>query len=90
MREESSIKKMNENYKNSKKYYDLCKKFSSVKNLNNYLNGIITKNLKVEQSINKIKKVLKNEHLLKNDNDILMHNSNKSKSRQNIQYIRCF
>ena len=76
---EKKLKNINKEFENSKKYYDLCKKFSSVKNLNNYLNGIITKNLKVEQSINKIKKVLKNEHLLKNDNDILMHNSNKKR-----------
>ena len=68
LREESSIKKMNENYKNSKKYYDLCKKFSNLKNMENFLNNIILKNIKVEESINQIKNVLKEERTIKENN----------------------
>ena len=80
---EKKLKKINRVYKNSKKYYDLCKNFSSVKNIDNYLNKIIAKNIKVEQSINKIKNVLKNENILKNDNILLQSNPNKKKMMEN-------
>ena len=80
---EKKLKKINEVYKNSKKYYDLCKHFSSVKNIDNYLNKIIAKNIKVEQSINKIRNVLKNENLLKNNNKLLQSNPNKKKMMEN-------
>ena len=53
---------------NLKKYYNLCKKFSSIKHLDSYLNSIIIKNMKVEQSINEIKNVLNNEKRINNKN----------------------
>ena len=80
---EKKLKKINRVYENSKKYYDLCKNFSNVKNIDNYLNKIIAKNIKVEQSINKIKNVLKNENILKNDNKLLQSNTKKKKMMEN-------
>jgi len=63
---EKKLKIINKEYENSKKYYNLCKKFSSINNLDDFLNKIIMKNIKVEQSINKIKNVLKDDKIIKN------------------------
>ena len=70
---EKKLKIINKEYENSKKYYDLCKKFSSINNLDDFLNKIIMKNIKVEQSINKIKNVLKDDKIIKN----YIYNGNK-------------
>ena len=66
---EKKLKLTNIKYENLKKYYDLIKMFSSIKNLDNYLNIIIMKNIQVEQSINKIKNVLNDENSNYNGNN---------------------
>lgn len=73
-------------YESLKKYYDLCKKFSSIKNLDNYLNSIILKNMKVEQSINEIKSVLNDEKRI-NDKNINGMNNDINKKRIYDQYL---
>ena len=71
---------------NLRKYYNLCKKFSSIKNLDNYLNSIIIKNMKVEQSINEIKNVLNDEKRI-NDKNINGMNNDINKKRIFEQYL---
>ena len=61
LKRENDLKKVNKKYENSKKYYELFKNFKSIKNLDNFLNGIIMKNIEVEQSIKIIKQVLNEE-----------------------------
>ena len=61
LKKENDLKMINKKYENSKKYYELFKNFKSIKNLENFLNGIILKNIEVEQSIKIIKKVLNEE-----------------------------
>jgi hypothetical protein len=70
----------NDKYDNIKKYYILYQKFEGIKNLNEFLNKIIMKNIKVEQKINKIKEVLNFEQIIKgkekeNNNDNGINNS---------------
>ena len=85
---EKKLKIANKKYGSYKKYYNLCKKFSAVENLDNFLNSIIMKNIKVEQNINKIKKVLDEENKYNGNSDINKRkileqilNRNKDKSK---------
>ena len=80
---EKKLKLTNIKYDNLKKYYDLIKMFSSIKNLDNYLNIIIMKNIQVEQSINKIKNVLNDENNNYNGN-----NNNVNKKKFIEQFIK--
>ena len=74
---------------NLKKYYNLCKKFSSIKHLDSYLNSIIVKNMKVEQSINEIKNVLNNEKGINNKNININGMSNYINKKKILeQYIK--
>ena len=59
---EKKLKILNKKYKNIKECYDLIQRFSSIKNIDKYLNIIIMKNMKIEQSINKIRNVLNDEN----------------------------
>jgi len=79
-------------YENIEKYFILHLKFAGIKNLDEFLNNIIMENIKDDQKINKIKKVLNFEKVIKgkeqdNDNgiesnkiikNILKRNKNKS------------
>ena len=76
------IKKM----ENLRKYYNLCKKYSSIKHLDNYLNSIIIKNMKVEQSINEIKNVLNDERKI-NGKNINGMNDDINKKKIFEQYL---
>ena len=67
LREEKNLKIINKKYENSRKYYELFKNFENIKNLDNFLKGIILKNINVEKSFNKIKNVLKEEEKVIND-----------------------
>ena len=74
------------NLENIKKYYVLYHKFSGIKNMNNFINELIMRNIKVEQKIDKIKKVLNFEKAIKgkekeNEKD---DNINNSKIIKNI------
>ncbi len=95
---EKKLKIINKEYENSKKYYNLCKKFSSINNLDDFLNKIIMKNIKVEQSINKIKNVLKDDKIIKNyiyngnndvkNNKMMEQLLNRNKNNSNYDYER--
>ena len=63
--QEKKLEMYNHKYDNIKKYYILYQKFEGIKNLNEFLNNIIMKNIKVDQKINKIKSVLNFEKLIK-------------------------
>ena len=79
-------------YENIEKYFILHQKFAGIKNLDEFLKYIIMENIKDNQKINKIKKVLNFEKVIKgnekdNDNgidsskiikNILKRNKNKS------------
>ena len=84
--QEKKLEMENHRYDNIKKYYILYQKFEGIKNLNEFLNNIIMKNIKVDQKINKIKSVLNFEKLIKgkekeNDKD---NSINRSKIIKNI------
>ena len=92
--EDKHLKKANQKFADSKKYYNLFKKFVGIKNLEDFLNKIILKNIRVEQSFNKIKHVL-NENKKINDDDLNgMNDINKkqlieqllNKNRNNSNY----
>ena len=88
--QEKKLEMENHKYENIKKYFTLHQKFAGIKNLDEFLNNIIMENIKDEQNINKIKKVLNFEKVIKEkDNDngidssiiiksILKRNKNKS------------
>ena len=75
--EEKNLKKSNQKYESIKKYYNLCQRFVSIKNLEDFLNKIIVKNIRVEQSLNKIKHVLNENKKINNDDFNGMNNINK-------------
>ena len=80
LKEENDLKKVNKKYENSKKYYELFKNFKSIKNLENFIKGIILKNIEVEKSIKIIKNVLIEEEKTKTinaKNDNGMYDINK-------------
>ena len=74
----------NHKYEDIKKYYILYQKFAGIKNLNEFLNKIIMKNIKVEQKINKIKKVLNFEKVIKGKEK---ENDNGFNRNKIIKYI---
>ena len=85
---EKKLKIINEKYENSKKYYNLCQKFTAIENLDKFLNNIIMNNIKIEQNINQIKNVLNEENNYNGNTDInkkkifeQILNRNKNKSR---------
>ena len=63
-------------YDNIKKYYILYQKFAGIKNLNEFLNKIIVKNIKVDKKIDKIKLMLNFEE----------ENKGKEKENENGSY----
>jgi hypothetical protein len=73
--QEKNFEWENHKYDSIKKIFILHQKFAGIKNLDEFLNDIIMKNIKVEQKINKIKKMLNLEKVIKgkeqdNDNGI--------------------
>ena len=82
--QERKLEIENHKYENIKKYYILHQKFEGIKNLNEFLNKIIMKNIKVEQKINKIKKVLNFEEIIKGKEKEKDNGINNSKIIKNI------
>ena len=93
--QEKKLEMENHKYENIKKYFTLHQKFAGIKNLDEFLNNIIMENIKDEQNINKIKKVLNFEKVIKDkekdndngiDNSIIIKNILKRNKNKSFNY----
>ena len=81
---EKKLEMENHKYDIIKQYYILYQKFEGIKNLNEFLNNIIMKNIKVDQKINKIKSVLNFEKIIKGKENDKDNGINRSKIIKNV------